>query len=92
MAEALYLVSKADKQNGVMLIDDIVACIINSDDAGTDADKIADAVAQAVAAGHPLPTGYFDTVEDIGDLATGKLSTDLDTVLFTRRGMTENIT
>lgn len=91
MAEALYLVSKADKANGVTLIDDIVAVVINADDGGADADTIADAVAQARVGGHPLPDSYFDTVEDI-NTTNGLLATDLDCVIFTKRGYTEVIT
>ncbi len=92
MAKALYLVTKSgagqpEKTN----IDDIHACLINSDDGGSDADIIAEAIAQAVVAGHPLPAGYFDTVEDVGDLTTGKMPTDEDTIVILRRGTTEII-
>jgi hypothetical protein len=46
-------------------IDGITHCIINSDDGGSDAVKIAEVITAANAAGIPLPAGYSDTVSDL---------------------------
>lgn len=81
MAAAIYLVHVADADDpSVTLIDGITHAIINSDDGGTDAQIISEAVAQAVAAGIPLPTGYFDTVVDLS--TSGLLDADTDCILI----------
>jgi len=83
MAEALYLVTKANAQHGgETIINGIHAVLINSDDGGTDAQIIAEAEAQVVAGGHPIPSGYFDTVAAVGDLTSGPLPTDEDTLII----------
>ena len=93
MAAQVYLISKAnadDPSNNY--IDDVHACLINSDDAAADSVKIAEAVAQANVAGIPLKTGYFDTVELIGPPTAGIMSTDEDCIVFLRRGTARDIT
>lgn len=93
MVAQVYLVTKAgadgpEKTN----VDDIHACLINADDGGTDADTIVDAETKLQAAGHPIPDGYFDTVQLIGPPTAGIMTTDLDVVLFLRRTKAEYIT
>lgn len=82
MAEALYLVSKANADSPCETIIDGIHCVlINSDDGGTDAEIIAEAEAQ-VQTLHPVPDGYFDTVTAIGDLTAGPLKDDTDTMII----------
>lgn len=90
MAAALYLVNKSGSQApSDRLINGIHAMIVNADDAGSSAVTIAEAVATAVAAGHPLPTGYFDTVTKIGVPTGGDMTTDTDARIFLARGITD---
>jgi len=91
MAEALFLVTRSDAEQRQGTIDGINAVLINSDNAGTTAETIADAVAQCVAAGHPLPTGYFDSIDEVSDLTTGSLKDDLDCFIFLHEGKTEKV-
>tara|TARA_R110000824_G_scaffold396286_2_gene597651 strand:- start:327 stop:608 length:282 start_codon:yes stop_codon:yes gene_type:complete len=82
MAETLFLVNKGS-QVGATFVNEINACLINSDDGDTDAVVIAAAEAQCVAAGHAVPGGYFDTVLDIGAApGTGALGDDDDCYIF----------
>jgi hypothetical protein len=92
MAAALYYVTKSDAGNPAhTYIDDIRGAIVNADDGGSDAVTIAEAIATAVAAGHPLPDGYFDTVELLGLPTGGIMDTDEDAIILTRRGDTRVI-
>lgn len=87
MAKGLYMVSVANAANpNVTIVDGIHAVLINSDDGGTNATIIAEAEAQVVAAGHDIPSGYFDTVTDIDDLTSGPLKDDEDTMIILPRG------
>lgn len=86
MAEALYMVSKANADDPQQpIINGIHVALVNSDDGGTDAQIISEATAKCVSAGHPLPSGYFDTVTAIGDLTNGPLPTDEDTLIILPR-------
>lgn len=92
MAAAIYLVSKAQAESPEQtLIDGIHAMIVNADDGGTSATTIAEAIATAVAAGHPLPSGYFDTVELLGPDTGGIMDTDEDALIFLKREITRVI-
>ncbi len=92
MAAAIYLVTRAGAESPeTMIINDLWAMIINADDGDADAVKIAEAVATAVAAGHPLPTGYFDTVQKLGVETGGIMDTDEDAIILLRRSKTEVI-
>jgi hypothetical protein len=86
MAEALYLVSKGGSDSPAnTLIDKIVGVVINKDDAQTNPQIIADAIAQCRVGGHPLRDGYFDTVDKISDLTAGSLKDNKDIyILFNR--------
>lgn len=89
MAAALYLVSKtAPESPSERLIDGIHAMIINADDGHSAAEVRAHAVARAVALGHPLQTGYFDTTEALATL----LDTDLDAIVVLGRQLHRSIT
>lgn len=77
------------KDSNEAVIDGIVAAIINSDSLDSEATVIAEAIAQAVAGGIPLPAGYFTSADEV--LAAGQLDTDEDAVFFTDRGRTEVI-
>jgi len=86
MAEALYLITKTSPGGPEKtLIDGIHSCLINSDNGGSDATKIAEAEAKIQAAGHAIPSGYFDTVTAIADLSAGPLDTDEDVLLILPR-------
>ena len=92
MAAAIYLLTKAGSyQPEKLIIDDIHAMITNADDGDPDATKIAEAVATAVSLGHPLPTGYFDTVQKLGVETGGVMTTNEDAILILRRSTTESI-
>jgi hypothetical protein len=90
MAAALYLVNKSGSgAPSERLVNGIHAMIINADDGGSAADTIADAVAKAVAAGHPLRTGYFDTVTKIGVPTGGDMTTDTDARIVLARDIVD---
>lgn len=92
MAAQIYLISKAESQKPVRkLIDQVHAVIVNSDDGGSDAVKIAEAIASANALGFKLPSGYFDTVELLGPPTAGIMTTDEDIIVLTDRGTTRAI-
>lgn len=84
MAETLFLVSKADAP-GISHVDDVNAVLINADDAASLAVVTAAAVTQCVAGGHAVPSGYFDTMLDLGDLSTGALKDADDAYIFAGR-------
>lgn len=89
MAAALYLVSKGTPESPEnTIIDGIHAMVVNADDGGSDATTIAEAVATAVAEGHQLPSGYFDTVQLLGVPTGGIIATDEEAVIFGTRWMT----
>lgn len=94
MAEALYLI-KRDEAPGEKIIDGVFAVVINSDDAGSDAQKRAEAIAQANAAGHALPANYFDNSTPILlSTASGELADDEDAYVFSvtgSRGVIEKV-
>lgn len=93
MAAQIYLISKADAEEpSDTYYNDVHVCLINSDDGAADSVKIAEAIAQARVLGHPLPDGYFDTVELIGPPTAGIMSTDEDCIVFLRRGDDRDIT
>jgi hypothetical protein len=89
MAENIYLVYRAES-SGESFINGITSVVINADDGGTAADTIADAIAQCVAAGHPLPSNYFDTVVDL-NTTTGALADDTDCYIFKGREVPEKV-
>ncbi len=92
MAAQIYLVTKAQSQQPEQtLIDGIYAMLINADDGSSDAVNIAEAVATAVAAGHPLHSGYFDTIQLIGPPTLGIMTTNEDAILFLPRSKVEII-
>jgi hypothetical protein len=80
MAEALYL---ATKRTGVgqHTVNAVFACLVNSDSAGTDAEKLADADAAAIRLGHAIESPYFDTIALVST-ASGVVGDDLDSVVF----------
>lgn len=89
MAAALYLVSKGSPENpDNTIINGVHAMVVNADDGGSDAVIIAEAEATAVAQGHPLPSGYFDTVQLLGVPTGGIIATDEEAVIFGNRWMT----
>jgi hypothetical protein len=81
MAIAAWIVTKT---SNAPVIDGIVNALTNADGASTEAVAIAEAEASAVAAGHPLPAGYFQTATVF--LTT--YPTDEDAIFFTPRGQT----
>lgn len=88
MAEGLFLVYKSNAADpSAQLVDGIHAVLVNSDDGSTTAEIIADAIASCVAGGHALPSGYFDTVNNIDSMSAGLLPTDLDVCIFLPRGI-----
>ncbi len=92
MVAQIYLITRAssDKPN-LTNVDDIHACIINSDDGGADSVKIAEAEAVVQGLGHPIPGGYFDTVQLLGPPTAGIMTTDEDLILLLRRTKEEVI-
>lgn len=86
MAAQLYLVTKSGSEApSSTLINGIHAMIVNADDGGSAATTIAEAVATAQAAGHPLNDTYFDTVELLGPPTSGIMDTDEDALIFINR-------
>lgn len=87
MAEALYLLYR-DFVPGERGVDGVFAVIINKDDAQTDAQIRASAIAQAVAGGRALPDDYFDNVTPlkISDLTSGALKDNLDSYVLSVAG------
>jgi len=79
MAEAYYLVHRSTSTTGRSgMIDGIHSVVGNYDDGSTDAEIIADATAKVVAAGHPIPSDYFDAVTAI----VTALPDDTDTLIL----------
>lgn len=88
MAEALYLVTKT-VDPGDSTVNGITAVLINKDDAQTDAQIKADAVAQVnvllkggQTINDPVPADYFDTVDKVSDLVAGSLKDNKDAYVF----------
>lgn len=87
MAEALYLVTKANV-SGKHVVNGVRAVLINADDAAPAATVQAAAVAACNAAhpsstGNPAyPPGYFDTSLVISDLTAGPLKDAGDAYVF----------
>lgn len=88
MAESVVLVTRAASA-GEQLVNGVRAVLINSDDGGTDAQKIIEAVAACnrafpkdAAGSDPFPAGYFDTVLEVGDLTSGPIPDDTDAIVF----------
>ena len=79
MVATVFIVRKAvsDKET---LIDGITTVIINSDDTDTEAAVLTAAEAALVTAGHPIPTGYFNTADQWD--AAGQIDTDDDMLIF----------
>ncbi len=73
MAEALFLVTRTNQEGDNGMRNGVHACIINNDDADTDAVTIADAILRMNAhfGAGSYPDGYFDTVQEISDLTAG---------------------
>lgn len=87
MAAALYLVSVAGAQDPCTnLVNGVHALIINADNGHTSAEIIAEAEVVVKAAGHAIPSGYFDTVT-----ALTTVDADHDYLLFLPRGITNGI-
>lgn len=82
MAEVIYLVTRSGA-NGKGHVDGLFAACVNSDDGGTDAEKLADADAGAIRAGHAIKSPYFDTVVGVVTTASGLVADDTDVILFT---------
>ena len=92
MVASIFLVQKANAESpNLTIVDDIHAVIINADDASTDAVNIAEAEATVQAAGHPIPDGYFDTIQQLGVPTGGIMTTDEDAIIILRRTTTEVI-
>lgn len=77
MAAALWIVRRST-DNKTDVIDGIETVIINNDDLDNEATTIAGAEAALVAAGYPIPTGYFDSAALWN--AAGQLDTDQDLI------------
>ena len=77
MVAAIWLVRKLDS-NKQETINGITTVFINDDNADSEAVVLADTEAALVAAGHDIPTGYFDSA-DLA-LAAGQMDADGDLV------------
>lgn len=82
MAEAIYLVQK-NAGPGQHVVNGLFAALINADNGGTDAVIMAAADAQAVAAGHAIPSPYFDVAPVLITAASGALNDNHDCFLMT---------
>ena len=82
MAAALWIVRRATT-NKTDVIDGIETVIINNDDGDNEATTIADAEAALVAAGYPIPDGYFDSAAVWS--ASGQLDSDGDLIAMGQR-------
>jgi hypothetical protein len=87
MAAAIWLVRTGAGQKN--LVQGITRAVINSDDANTEADVIADATAVAQGLGLPINGTYFDSADLI--LAAGQMDADQDAILFGGDGAIEVI-
>ena len=92
MAESLVLVTKS-VQGGEKLINGVRAVLINTDDAGSDAQKILEAEAalnrafpKDAAGADAYPAGYLDTVLEVGNLTSGPIPDDTDAIVFAGTG------
>lgn len=77
MAAALWIVRKL-VSNKTDIIDGIEVVVINSDDLDSEATVLTGAEVALVAAGHAIPTGYFDVA--VLGLAATQLDTDQDLI------------
>jgi len=79
MVATVFIVRKdvADKET---IIDGITTVVINSDSADTEAAVLTATEAALVAAGHAIPTGYFNTADQWN--AAGQIDTDDDMLIF----------
>lgn len=92
MAAGLFLVTRNDQLGGKGLLNGVRAVVVNNDDAETNAQHIAAAVAKcnaafpkdSAASDDPYPADYFDTVVEISDLVAGPLKDDGDAYVFGR--------
>ena len=79
MAKALWLLQKADINTpNKRTVNGIVAMLMNIDDAQTEAQAKAAAVAKLVAAGHKVKSNYFTSAAIVTDLTSGPLKDNLD--------------
>lgn len=80
MAATVWIVRRDAADKSDMMIEEISTCIINKDDTTVnEAQAIAAAEAAAVAAGIPLPSGYFTSAAQWD--ASGQIDAD-DDALF----------
>lgn len=92
MAAGIFLVTKSGaEQPDNTIINDLHVMVVNADDGDSDAVIIAEAITVAVAAGHPIQSGYFNTVEQLGAPTGGIMTTDLDAIILLRRTSTQVI-
>jgi hypothetical protein len=79
MAKALWLCTKSQLGGAEVLINGVIACVINKDSGQTALQVKTDAaLACQEANGSPYPATYFDTVTQIDDLTSGPLKDDED--------------
>jgi hypothetical protein len=93
MAEALYLVTKDQLGGAESLVNGVSAVLINADDAQTNNQIIASAVAAANssvgatgAVASAFHASYFTTVTKVSDLSAGPLKDNLDAYVFSKGG------
>ena len=88
MAEALYLATKDQLGGAESLVNGVSAVLINADDAQTNPQIIAAAVAAANAAHNTdaFYTSYFTTVTKVSDMAAGPLKDNHDAYVFDQNG------
>lgn len=79
MVATVFIVRKAvaDKET---IIDGITTVVINSDSVDSEATVLTATEAALVAAGHPIPTGYFNSADQWN--AAGQIDTDEDLLIF----------
>lgn len=83
MAKALYLCTKSLLGGAEVLINGVVACLINKDTGQTTLQIQTDAaLACQEANGSRYPATYFDTVTRVDDLTSGPLKDDEDAYII----------
>ncbi len=87
MAEALFLVTRTNQLGDNDMRNGVHAMLINNDDGDTDAVTIADAILRLNAhfGAGSYPDGYFDTVQEVGDLTSGPAPDNGDIMVFLPR-------